>query len=152
MKRLLVCGIAVAALALGSVRANAATLTILDYGTAGNTNDGTVDATWTLTTATGCTSCATTLSVTFSATSIYAGKYLDSVGYAINGLSATGVTLNSTTAGATSDWSFDDVGVVSAGGCTGNNTNEVCGDWISGGTGGGFGHGFSSALLPRLGR
>jgi hypothetical protein len=130
MKRLLVCATAVAAIAMGGVRADAATLTIVD-----SYNGGT--ATWSLTTETGCTSCATTLSVTFSATGGYDQKYLDSVQYKIDGSDPTGVTLLTTTAGTTSQWSFTTTGVVAADQCTGGNQTAVCGEWTAGSVGGG---------------
>jgi hypothetical protein len=89
-----------------------------------------VDATWVLDVQTGCTSCAVTLTANFAAGSEYAGTFLDSIQFLINGASATGITVNTAPNGA-AFWTqpgFNNAsGVLNANQCTElNNNPSVC--------------------------
>lgn len=96
MRRTLLAFCVCTAVAVGFANpARAAVLTITDTGPGG----GAVDATWVLDVQTGCTSCAVTLTATFAAGSEYAGTFLDSIQFLINGANASGITLNSAPGG-----------------------------------------------------
>lgn len=118
---------------------SAATLTITD-------TFGGSDTIWTLTVETGCVTCDVTLTGFFqdeagADQNAYAGTYLDSVQWVISNpnVNPETVDLTSTTAGATTDWDFDIDENLSANGCGGGAADAVCGEWISGGSGSGFG-------------
>jgi PEP-CTERM motif len=126
LKKFMVVGLALAALALMPRRADAALLTI---------NDG--NDVWTLNMQENCTTCAVTLSVTYTAASARLGDLLQGVQWDLTDPNLTPSTIgfSATTAGTTSDWQFD-FGTVSNGGCNFNATGSACGQWI--GAGGGF--------------
>jgi hypothetical protein len=135
----------VRALILGGIMAaftgsaSAATLTLVDtYGGA--------ETIWTLTVETGCVTCDVKLEGYFkdpagSAVNPYTGKYLDSVQWVVSDPNAdpTDVGFQSTTAAATTDWKFTIDSNLSSGQCDGGAQDAICGEWISGGAGGGFG-------------
>ena len=100
-------------------------------------NDGT-DAVWELDVQTSCSSCSVTLTGTFSNPTGYAGTYLDSVQFKIDDGDLTGITLL-TSPGLITDWDFDIDESLNANQCSGGGDNNACGEWISGGTGDGFG-------------
>jgi hypothetical protein len=112
--------------------AQAAVLTLTDAS-------GTI---WTLTAQTGCTTCAISLTADFTDPSGEAGKFLDSVQWKIDGsspASESDIGFNDTNAGTTADWAFN-LSVLNANQCGsgGQGGGSVCGEWISGGAGGGF--------------
>ena len=125
VKKFTIVALALIALAAMPRRADAALLTI---------NDG-ADV-WTLNVATGCTTCAVTLSVQYTAASARLGDFLESVQWDITSPSVqpTTVGFTNTTAGSTSDWDFA-LGVVDASGCNTNTSGAVCGAWVGSGTG-----------------
>jgi hypothetical protein len=145
LKRISVMTMALGVMALAPTRADAALLTI---------NDG-ADV-WTLTVQDGCTTCAVTLSVTYTNSSARLGDFLQGVQWDLTDPSVqpTDIGFTSTTAGTTSDWAFD-LGVVSNGGCNTNSTGAVCGQWQGSGTGfpvsvGTFSWSFNSTFASQL--
>lgn len=130
MKRtFLATALAGAFLVAAAGQAQAALLTITDdYGTI-----------WSLDIATGCTTCAVTLTAELTNPSGEAGKYLDSVQFQVGGQTISSINFLSTNAGVLADWSWA-TGNLNANQCTGPNpTHSACGEWVSGGAGGGFG-------------
>jgi hypothetical protein len=119
--------------------ASAATLTLVDtYGGA--------ETIWTLTVETGCVTCDVKLEGFFKdpaggAVNPYTGTYLDSVQWVVSNpnVDPTDVGFQTTTAGTAANWEFDFDESLSAGQCGGGAQDAVCGEWISGGAGGGFG-------------
>jgi uncharacterized membrane protein YgcG len=116
-----------AVLALSPTTADASVLTITD--TYGGTN-----TVWTLTVQTGCTTCAITLQADFEdpsgvANNIYAGQYIDSVQWKIDGADPTAVGFLSTTAldAAATSWTFAQDTSLNANQCGGGGTDAVCG-------------------------
>jgi hypothetical protein len=61
------------------------------------------------------------------------------VQWKVAGAEPISVDLTATTAGLTTDWEFDIDESVNANQCGGGANSAVCGEWVSGGTGGGFG-------------
>ena len=122
---------------------SAATLTIVDSITV---NGVTSDTTWTLTIDDGCIVCSASLEAEFedpagSGVNGYTGTYLDSVQWVVSdpNVNPTAVSLDATNAGLTTDWDFDIDESLNANGCGGGAQDAICGEWISGGTGNGFG-------------
>jgi PEP-CTERM motif len=92
--------------------------------------------TYNLTVQTGCTSdCSVTLTADYDNWD-FAGIFLQSIQWKVDGYTPSNISLDTTNAGATTDWLFKN-GVVNQGGCQFiSNQDAVCGDWI--GTGDGF--------------
>jgi hypothetical protein len=136
MKRLLVCVMAVAALAVGSTKAYA-DLIIVDSGKIAGT-----DATWTLSSESGCTTCTVTLDVVFTGNTEYDGTFLDGIQWKVDGADLTGATLTSTTAGATTDWSTTvdaSLNQGAGGTCGGGGNDNLCADYVGAISTAGFG-------------
>lgn len=116
-----------AILALSSSTADAAVLSLTDTYGGSNTI-------WTLNVQTGCTTCAITLQADFedpsgAAKNIYAGQYIDSVQWKIDGADPTAVNFFNTTAtnAAASSWSFAADKSLNANQCGGGGNDAVCG-------------------------
>ena len=142
MKKLLLPVLTAAALVWLPQATSADTLTLVDGFGADSTG-----TTWTLTVGNdpaGCNPCAITLSAFFedpagaAVLNAYTGTYLDSVQWKIAGGDPVIIGFNGTNAGAPANWSFVE-GSLNANQCSGGANDAVCGQWVSGGTGGGFG-------------
>jgi len=116
---------------------SAATLTITDTFGGSNTI-------WTLNAQTGCTTCTISLTANFQdpagpAVNAYTGTYLDSVQWKIDGTDPVTAGFTTTTAGTAANWSFAVDASLNANQCSGGASDAICGQWIGGGTAGGFG-------------
>ena len=120
--------LALVALAVMPTRADAALLTL---------NDGT-NATWTFSTATGCTICSSTLQVVIPGGSTYINNYLADFQWTIDGETPLSSSLTSTNAGLTTNWALSESNL-NANGCSGGDPHAVCGDWLPAGANTGFG-------------
>jgi hypothetical protein len=116
-----------AVLALSPATADAAVLTLTDTYGGSNTI-------WTLNVQTGCTTCAVTLQADFedpsgAAQNIYAGQYIDSVQWKIDGADPAAVGFFSTTAtnAAATSWSFAADKSLNANQCGGGGSDAICG-------------------------
>lgn len=150
--RLAVLGLVVLG-ALAWVRpADASSLTIYDNfrgdGVAQNVSVSSV--VWTLVAQDNCQTCDVLLSAQFTGTqNHYVGTYLDSVQWVIDQPNVTptsvgynGFYVNDTLQSTySSDWSFALNQALNANQCNGNSnaSDAVCGEWIAGGTAGGYG-------------
>ena len=128
---------------------SAATLTLTD-------TFGGSDTIWTLTVETGCVTCDISLTAFFedpdgagAGVNAYTGTYLDSIQWVISDPDAdpTDIGFLSTTAGSAADWSFVVDSNLSSSGCGGGASDAICGDWVAGGAGGGFGPIVSGSTL-----
>jgi hypothetical protein len=115
-----------AVLALTPATASAAVLTLTD--TFGGTN-----TIWTLSTATGCTTCTITLSGEFqdpdgagAGVNAYTGTFIDSVQWKIDGTDPVSASITSTNAGTAADWSTAVDASLNANQCGGGAANEIC--------------------------
>ena len=121
--------------------ASAETLTIID-------TFGGSQTIWTLEVETDCKTCTVQLSVEFKdpdgdAVNAFTGTYLDAVQWKISNpnIDPETVALTATTAGGTGDWEFVIDQNLNQDQCNdaSSSSDSVCGEWISGGAGGGFG-------------
>lgn len=134
LKKFTVVAMALTALALMPKRANAALLTL---------NDG--PDVWTLSVQENCTSCAITLSVTYSASSPRIGTDLGAVQWDLTdpNVNPTVIGFTSTTGTGNNfaDWTFSFANVNNTGGsagCDGGDPNAVCGVHVGAASGGGL--------------
>jgi PEP-CTERM motif-containing protein len=146
LRNFTVVALALTALAVMPRSADAALLTIID-GT----------DVWTLNVQDACSTCAIQLGVTYSASSARLGDNLQGVQWSIDSPNVVPTTIGftGTTAGSTSDWTFD-YGVVSSGGCNPNANGDACGQWVGAGVGfpvaiGTYSWSFSSQFASTLG-
>jgi hypothetical protein len=127
--------------------AHASTLTLTDTFTNGGPASQTI---WTLVVNNdGCSTCDVTLTAFFkdvdgaaSNVNAYTGQYLDAVNWTIDSpkVNPNDAGFTTTTAGLPGDWSFQIDAKLNSNQCnTGAGNQEICGDWISGGAGNGFG-------------
>jgi hypothetical protein len=117
-----------AVLAMAPAKADAAVLTITDTFGGSNT-------VWTLNIATGCTTCAATLTAAFQdpagpATNGYTGTFLDSVQWMINGSTITNTGFMATNAldATTTSWTFNASTSLNANQCGGGAAQGTCGE------------------------
>lgn len=151
LRRLLSAALLVCALILPS-RADASTLTLYDnFRGNGVSQDTSVsNVVWTLTMGDHCSTCDVLLTAQFTGTSnFYRGSYLDSVQWVVSNPSAepetagySGFYVNgSLDPKWKTDWSFAVDQSLNANQCNGNSnaSDAICGEWVPGGTGGGYG-------------
>jgi len=127
--------------------AHASTLTLTDTFANGGPASQTI---WTLVVNNdGCSTCDVTLTAFFEDldgaggnVNAYTGQYIDSVNWTIDSpkVNPTDDGFSSTTAGSFADWDFQVDAKLNSNQCDpGAGNEEICGDWVSGGIGAGFG-------------
>lgn len=132
--------------------AHASTLTIYDnYQGDGVTQNASVSSVaWTLVTQDNCTTCSVLLTASFNGTNnYYAGTYLDSVQWVVSqpNISPTSVGYDGFYVNGGLDpqwnqqWGFAIGQSLNANQCNGSSSGNhaICGEWLLGGTGGGYG-------------
>jgi len=117
-----------AVLAMAPAKADAAVLTITD-------TFGGSSTVWTLDVATGCTTCAATLSANFqdpvgAAVNAYTGTSVDSVQFDFNSFNPTNATLTSAPGGVGA-WTVHLDSNLNANGCGNGNGGDVCAETVN---------------------